>query len=102
MPRAGEITYLQQIGEVGREHALGKPFSDVECGNFLMRVGQLMKLIPSPPARILECGCGTGWLSYFLAKTGYQVVATDVCQDAIQLARANPIFSKGLVPDFRV
>src|SRR5262249_29369143 len=62
----------------------------------------LLRLLPQPPARLLECGCGTGWLSYFLAKRGYEVVATDVCPDAIQLARDNPTFQQGPVPQFHL
>jgi SAM-dependent methyltransferase len=67
-----------------------------------MRVGELLRLLPQPPARLLECGCGTGWLAYFLAKHGYQVVATDVCPDAVQLARDHPTFRDGPTPDFQV
>jgi SAM-dependent methyltransferase len=102
MPRIGELTYYNRIGQAGREHAVCKPFSDPSCGNSLLRVGALLKLLPAPPARVLECGCGTGWLAYFLAKRGFQVVATDVSPDAIQLALDNPTFIHGPVPDFRV
>jgi SAM-dependent methyltransferase len=102
MPRTGELTYFHQIGPEGRQHAVAKPFSDQNCGQFLMRVGELLRLLPPPPARLLECGCGTGWLAYLLAKHGYRVVATDVCPEAIQLARDNPTFQNGPAPDFRV
>jgi SAM-dependent methyltransferase len=102
MPRTGELTYYERIGEECRQHALRKPFSDDDCGLYLMRVGALVSVLPSPPARILECGCGTGWLAYFLARRGYQVVATDVAPDAIRLARENPVFREGPCPEFRV
>jgi SAM-dependent methyltransferase len=102
MPRMGELTYYGQIGQHGREHAISKPFSDPDCCHLLIRAGELMRLLPAPPARLLECGCGTGWLAYFLAKRGYQVVATDVSAEAIQLAQTHPPFHKGAVPDFRV
>ena len=52
MPRTGELTYYEKIGEAGRNHALSKPFSDEECGLNLMRVGALFSLLPPPPARI--------------------------------------------------
>src|SRR5437016_13465332 len=102
MPNAGELTYYERIGDAGRRHAAGKPFSDDECGLYLMRAGALMSLLPPPPARVLECGCGTGWLAYFLAQRGYDVVATDVSPDAIALAKAHPVFAQGGAPEFIV
>ena len=102
MPRQGELTYYERIGEAGRQHAVGKPFSDAECGLYLLRAGALFTLLPPPPARILHCGCGTGWLSYFLARRGYDVVGTDVSSDAIRLAHANPPFRDGPAPVFMV
>jgi SAM-dependent methyltransferase len=98
MPRPGELTYYERIGDAGRRHAVGKPFSDDESGLYLLRAGALLLLLPSPPARILDCGCGTGWLSYFLAQRGYDVVGIDVSADAIDLARANPVFARPLDP----
>ena len=100
--RPGELTYYDRIGESGRRHAVGKPFSDDDCGLYLMRVGALFTLLPPPPARVLDCGCGTGWLSYFLVRRGYDVVGTDVSEDAIRLAHANPPFRDGPVPTFLV
>src|SRR5262245_5592710 len=102
MPRRGELTYYERIGEAGRAHAVGKPFSDDECGLYLMRAGALLSLLPPPPARLLDCGCGTGWLSYFLTRRGYEVVGTDVSTDAIRLAKTNPLFRNGPTPTFSV
>src|SRR3954471_14277614 len=101
-PRPGELTYYERIGESGRRHALGKPFSDDDCGLYLLRAGALFALLPPPPARILDCGCGTGWLSYFLARRGYDVVGTDVSPDAIGLAQTHRLFSAGAAPQFMV
>src|SRR5690349_2799249 len=98
MPRAGELTYFQQIGEAGRRHALAKPFSDEHRGVYLQRVGALFDLLPPPPARLLECGCGTGWLANFFAMAGYDVTATDVAADAVALAREHPTFCTGARP----
>ncbi len=102
MPRTGELTYFKRIGSEGQRHALAKPFSDEDSGLYFQRVGALFNLLPPPPARILECGCGSGWLAYFLAKRGYNVVATDVAPDAIRLARMNPTFREGPRPEFQV
>lgn len=102
MPRKGELTYCDNIGEAGQQHSLSKPFSDEECGLSLMRVGALLSLLPPPPAQVLDCGCGTGWLAYFLARRGYHVVATDIAPDAIRLARDNPVFRRDDAPEFLV
>jgi SAM-dependent methyltransferase len=102
MPREGELTYFEAIGEDGRQHAVNKPFSDEACGVELMQVGALLTLMPPPPARVLECGCGTGWLCYFLQKRGYEAIGTDVSSHAIDLARANSLFEGGDTPSFIV
>jgi SAM-dependent methyltransferase len=102
MSRPGELTYYDQIGESGRRHSVDKPFLDDECGLYLLRAGALFSLLPPPPARVLDCGCGTGWLTYFLARRGYDVVGADVSEDAIALARGNPPFRSGASPTFVV
>src|SRR5947209_446007 len=102
MPRAGELTYYEAIGEHGRRHALDKPFSNVDRGRTFMQVGAILELLPPPPARILEGGCGTGWLAKILQHCGYEVVGIDVSPLAIELARLNPTFREAAVPDFEV
>jgi ubiquinone/menaquinone biosynthesis C-methylase UbiE len=45
----------------------------------------------APPARVLDVGCGTGWIAMALAKRGYRVTGTDLASDAMHaLARAQP------------
>ncbi len=102
MPRTGELLYYQNLGADGLRHALNKPFSDDNCGEDLLRIGALMSLLPPPPARVLECGCGTGWLSHLLHKRGYDVVATDVAPEAIRLAEENSMFCGDGGPRFCV
>lgn len=92
MPRPGEFTYYQTIGEEGRRTSVNKPFSSDQTSRFFLDLGAVFSLLPPPPARVLECGCGTGWVARFLARKGYQVVGQDCAQDAIDLARANPMF----------
>src|SRR5262249_11121326 len=62
----------------------------------------LFSLLPPPPARVLDCGCGAGWLSSFLAQRGYDVVGTDVSAEAIAIARSRPPFPDGPSPSFVV
>jgi SAM-dependent methyltransferase len=98
----GELTYYEQIGEDGLRSALSKPFSEARRGLHLMEIGAVFSLLPPPPARVLECGCGTGWLTCFLAKSGYQAVGIDVSEFAIRAATENPLFAESVRPEFVV
>lgn len=100
MPRPGEHTFFEQMGEDGRLHSLNKPFSDPERGIRLMEAGAVLALLPSPPARVLECGSGTGWFAWFMAKSGFEVVAQDVSAHAVELARSHPLFTDCRTPQF--
>jgi len=50
--------------------------------------------VPSPPARVLEIGCGQGALALELAQAGYEVVAID------PEAPEGPIFRRVSLEDF--
>lgn len=88
MARDGEIAYLDRIGEAGRIHAVNKPYSDPDCGLYLMRMGAIMLLLPPPPATLLDLGCGTGWTSAMFAQAGYSVTGADLAPAMIDQARA--------------
>lgn len=85
-PKQGEREYFARIGEAGRRHALGKPFSDERCVEYLANVSVLMSLLRPPPGRIVEFGCGTGWLGQMFAQHGYEVIGIDISPEAIALA----------------
>ena len=89
MPKLGEINYLKSAGADGIDHARNKPFSDSSCGRYLGDLGLVMALLPSPPARILDLGVGSGWTTAFLARRGYEMVGRDICPDMIALADEN-------------
>jgi SAM-dependent methyltransferase len=89
MGKQGEVAYLQNIGEEGRTHAFNKPFSDDNCGAYLMDLGSIMTLLPSPPCKLLDLGIGTGWTSLFFAQRGYDVTGQDIAVDMIALAEKN-------------
>ena len=82
----GEIQYLHNLGEAGRWHATNKPFSDAECHEFLEDISAIFGLLPPPPGRLLDLGCGTGWTSSFFARRGYDVVGVDIAPDMIGVA----------------
>lgn len=84
MAKLGEINYLRNMGEHGRRHAMNKPFSDRHCSNYLVELGAILTLLPPPPLRLLDIGCGTGWTSRFFARRGYDVLGIDICSDMIE------------------
>ncbi|MBZ5558689.1 MAG: class I SAM-dependent methyltransferase [Acidobacteriia bacterium] len=90
MAKQGEIDYLKNIGDAGVRHAINKPFSDPDCDRFLIEFGLVLSLLPPPPARLLDLGCGTGWTSVLFARRGYDVVGVDISSDMIEHAGRNP------------
>ncbi|MET3725223.1 class I SAM-dependent methyltransferase [Sphingomonas trueperi] len=89
MSKAAEVAYLDNIGDAGRAHSLFKPFSDPLCGVNLLSMGVLMSLLPPPPGRLLDLGCGGGWTSTFFAQRGYHVLGQDIAPSMIDLAHEN-------------
>jgi SAM-dependent methyltransferase len=83
MAKQGEIEYLRNLGDVGVSHLVRKPFSDHECAKNLLQIGAVLTLLPPPPARLLDVGCGGGWTSLFFARRGYEVVGVDIAPDLI-------------------
>jgi hypothetical protein len=64
-PKRGEREHFAKIGPEGIAHSNGKPLSDDYCATNLAKMAALFHLIDAPPARIVEFGCGVGWLSLF-------------------------------------
>src|SRR4051794_28643184 len=48
----------------------------------------LTELLPEPPARIADLGCGTGSLSVLLARAGHQVTGVDTSPAMLERAAA--------------
>ena len=87
-PKQGERDYYARLGSEGLAHALRKPFSDDHCAHYLASMTAFFSLLPPPPARIVEFGCGTGWLSLALAQRGFDVLGLDISEDAVAHAGA--------------
>ena len=105
MAKEDEIAYIERLGPIGREHALNKPWSDVDRGRYLQEIGALITLLPQPPARILDLGAGSGWTSCLFALAGYQVTATDIAPEMVAMqaenaARYNVKLDGSIVTDF--
>ncbi|MCK2244174.1 MULTISPECIES: bifunctional 2-polyprenyl-6-hydroxyphenol methylase/3-demethylubiquinol 3-O-methyltransferase UbiG [unclassified Crossiella] len=54
-------------------------------------LAHLKPLLPAPPARILEAGCGSGALAAALIELGYQVTGVDRSADVAAAARERGI-----------
>ncbi len=86
MATQGEHDYFKNIGEENMRHAILKPWSDAQCGSYLMELGAMLGLMPEG-GRLLDMGCGTGWTSILFAKRGYEVVGQDLVPEAIEAGR---------------
>jgi 2-polyprenyl-3-methyl-5-hydroxy-6-metoxy-1,4-benzoquinol methylase len=92
---AAERDYYSSMPGAKREVVLAghvqKPFWDPN--NFATYIGKFTRLWRElealelrPGARLLELGCGCGWMSEFLAIAGYHVLGTSIGPDEIGLA----------------
>jgi SAM-dependent methyltransferase len=83
MAKAGEIDYLKHLNDHAIWHAIHKPFSDPLGHYLLAEMAALIAMLPPRPARVLDAGCGTGWSSLFLARSGFDVLGADISPDMI-------------------
>jgi 2-polyprenyl-3-methyl-5-hydroxy-6-metoxy-1,4-benzoquinol methylase len=65
------------------EAEMRKPFlwgdgQEKYLGKYLQLCDLLARCEINPPARLLELGCGSGWMAEFLATSGFEVVATTI------------------------
>lgn len=79
--------YFQQPGL--HEFWLNRPFSHPDTvGKYLERFGQLLATLRIQPGdKVLDFGCGTGWTSIMLARTGADVIGMDIAPAALEIAR---------------
>lgn len=87
MSKQAEIAYFENMTEEARRFVRDKPFSAAERGAYLFDMGQILSLIPAPPAKLLDLGCGSGWTTAMFALSGYDALGTDIAPAAIRLAR---------------
>ena len=82
-----EASYFRRIPKEALEQAIRKPFSQDDRARLLVEIGTVISLLPDPPARLLDLGCGPGWTSAFFAQCGYEVVGVDFSPEAIAAAQ---------------
>ena len=91
-----EINYIDSLPGVSpremQEGQMRKPFWGSASlakysSNFVRLWRVLEELELKPKSRLLELGCGSGWMAEFLAIAGYSVVGTSIAPAEIALAR---------------
>ncbi|MEW5947679.1 MAG: class I SAM-dependent methyltransferase [bacterium] len=95
MAKENEIRSFDNITDEQIRCILGWPFLHPNRGKYLMEIGCIMPLLPPPPAKLLDLGCGVGWTSVFFARSGYEVTGVDIAENKLCLAnkiaaRENP------------
>jgi 2-polyprenyl-3-methyl-5-hydroxy-6-metoxy-1,4-benzoquinol methylase len=86
-----------------QEALLRKPFwQGSACAHYLRDFGRLQaclhQLGVAPPGKLLEVGCGGGWMAEWCATMGFDVVATtiDPRQEELLMRRCDSLKAKGL------
>jgi 2-polyprenyl-3-methyl-5-hydroxy-6-metoxy-1,4-benzoquinol methylase len=108
----GEIEYRFALpglsGEAVREGEVRKPFWTGTLGRqYLSGFARFLEIVEAlglaPPAKLLELGCGAGWMAEFLALMRFQVVATTISEHEVRDAtrRVSSIQARGLTPTLK-
>lgn len=99
--KRGAIEYPRKLAPSDRHHLLTKPFYnlahkherwqgdglDEDTHRHFCDFANLAVALALPAgARILDVGCGSGWLCEYLARFGYDVTGIDISPDLIELA----------------
>jgi SAM-dependent methyltransferase len=84
----------------------GQRIMERHLQDFCRLAGDLRRLGVAPGSRLLELGCGMGWMAEFFALLRYDVTGTSIAPGDIQAARsrASTLAARGLAVrlDFRV
>lgn len=99
--KRGAIEYPNKLEPSDRHHLLTKPFYDLAQKHerwpgagidadthrhFCDFANLAMALALPPGARILDVGCGSGWLCEYFARFGYDVTGIDISPELIAMA----------------
>jgi 2-polyprenyl-3-methyl-5-hydroxy-6-metoxy-1,4-benzoquinol methylase/glycosyltransferase involved in cell wall biosynthesis len=94
--------YVDKLSDERRHHLLTKPFYnlahklarykneglDEDSHRHLCDFANMAVALALPPgSRILDVGCGSGWLAEYFARLGYHLKGIDISESLIQMAR---------------
>jgi 2-polyprenyl-3-methyl-5-hydroxy-6-metoxy-1,4-benzoquinol methylase/glycosyltransferase involved in cell wall biosynthesis len=94
--------YLSRLSEERRHHLRTKPFynlankptkykgegMDEDMHRHFCDFANIAMTLALPPgSRILDVGCGSGWLSEYFARLGHEVSGIDISSDLIEMSR---------------
>lgn len=100
--RQAALEYPRKLDPFRRHYLLTKPFDnlarrppkylgdgmDAETYRHFCDFANITHALDLPPgSRILDAGCGSGWLAEYLARLGYDVSGIDISPDLIEMAR---------------
>ncbi|MCG2768789.1 MAG: methyltransferase domain-containing protein [Anaerolineae bacterium] len=85
------IDYPHRLPSDSRYYLYTKPFDCSRDKRESVRLfhgfASMLEIMALPPtAKILEVACGSGWLTEFLARSGYDVTGIDISPGMIQIA----------------
>ena len=96
------VEYPRRLDERNRHYLLTKPFynlgqrspkhrafgMDVETQRYFCDFANIaVALDLEPGKRVLDVGCGSGWLSEYFARLGYDVTGIDIAPELIEMSR---------------
>ncbi len=77
-----EKNYYEAVSEEANLWEVGK--RDNRYYQDMIRFDHILKLLPRTSQKILDLGCGDGYLSYLMAKEKHQVTAFDLSQNRLE------------------
>jgi 2-polyprenyl-3-methyl-5-hydroxy-6-metoxy-1,4-benzoquinol methylase len=96
------IEYLGQLSEERRHHLRTKPFYnlanrpakykgeglDEDARRHFCDFANMAVALALPAgSRLLDVGCGSGWLGEYFARLGYEVTGVDISPDLVEMSR---------------
>jgi len=89
--KTGAIKYLEKLSQDETRYLYTKPFFIKPCDECSINFHNFANLINvlnlTGPTRVLDVGCGPGWMSEYLARLGHIVTGFDINPGMIEIAQ---------------